>query len=82
MVAIPCLDSSDSESDSSDSESGTSRWGFSHRDSMRTTRPNKAVKSGQSTAVRFTRGHKGMRATLRAHFSLRIAKFDTLPNTL
>ena len=76
MVAIPCLDSSDRESE-------TSRWGFSHRDSMRTTRPNKeGVKSGQSTVVRFTRGHKGMWATLRAHFSLCIAKFDTLPNTL
>ena len=38
------LDSSDSESDTA------SRWGCSHRDSMRTTRPNKeGVKSGQST---------------------------------
>ena len=76
MITIPCLDSSDSDSD-------MSRWGFSHRDSMRTTQPNKeAVKSWQSIAIRFTRGHKGMRDTLRAHFSLRIAKFDTLPNTL
>ena len=62
MVAIPCLDSSDSESD-------MSRWGFSHRDSMQTTRPNKEdVKSGKSTAVRFTRGHKGMWSTLRLIF--------------
>ena len=50
-VTIPCLDSSDSESD-------TSRWSFSHRDSMPT------------------------RATLLAHFSLGIAKFDILPDTL
>ena len=45
---------------------------------MWTTRPNKGVKSGQLIAVRFTRGHKGMQTTLRAHFSLRMAKFDTL----
>ena len=33
MVAIPCLPCLDS----SDSESDMSRWGFSHRDSMQTT---------------------------------------------
>ena len=74
-IPCPCLDSSDSESD-------TSRWGFSHRDSMWTTRPNKGIKFWQSTVVRFTRGHKSIQTTLQAHFSLRIAKFDTLPNTL
>ena len=56
MVAIPCLDV-----DSSVSEGDTSRWGFSHRDSMQTTRPNQeGVKSGQSKMVRFTSGHKSM----------------------
>ena len=45
--------------------------GFNHDNHP--TKSKKVLKSGQSTVVRFTKEHKGMRDTLRAHFSQGIA---------